>query len=169
MIGNETDSSQMQLLRIHVHLELQLRLKSNFRDFEYSNSALLGQVSIMCTLHLFFFLISCQLILFVTIQVVLNALGHYLFDISFALGWISNGLFGHHSQIVGHGDASLGRRHQTKRHFLLSISFFLKTLLLAQLFLFLLSKEEGDNNSLVLLDLLVFERYGMLYVVRDPI
>jgi hypothetical protein len=123
VISNEADPTQMQLLGIHVHLEFELCLKSNLRDLKDSDSALFSQVSIMLPLHLSFFLVSCQLFFLVAIQVILDALSHDFFDIPLALRWVSDGFFRHHTEIIRHGNASLGCWHQTKRYLLLSVSF----------------------------------------------
>ena len=104
----------MQLLGVHIDFKLQLRLQCNLLNLEHSHSTLFLQVSFMLAFHLGFFLVTSQLLFFVAVQMVLDALCNYFLHFSLAFGWVSNGLFCHYSQIVGHCDTCLRRWHQPK-------------------------------------------------------
>ena len=90
----------MQLLGVHIDFKLQLRLQCNLLNLEHSHSTLFLQVSFMLAFHLGFFLVTSQLLFFVAVQMILDALGNYFLNFSLAFSRVSNGLFCHDSQVV---------------------------------------------------------------------
>lgn len=114
VICYETDSSKVKLLGIHVYFEFELGSKFYLLDLKNSNATFFCQVSIVLTLHLGLFFITSELIVFVTIQMVLDSLGHDFFDLSFTLRWVGNRLLSHNSEVVGHRDPGFRSRHETQ-------------------------------------------------------
>ena len=131
----------MELLGIHVHFELQLCCQWYVFDLEDSDLALISQISLMLPLHLGFFLIPCEFISLVPLQVVLHSLRDDLLHFLLALGRVCYRFLSHHPQVVRHGHPGLRRRHKAKRNLLLLLLLFLEFSLALQFALLLLCQE----------------------------
>ena len=114
VVSYETDATKVQLLRVHIYLKLQCRLQSYLRDFEYSNTALFGQVTIVPASHLCILSLTRQFTLLVPAEVILYALSDDFLNLHFALGRVSNRLLCHHTQVVRHSNACFRRWRQTQ-------------------------------------------------------
>ena len=151
----QAHSTQVELLCVHVHFEAELRLEGHIRHTEESNLTLIGRVSVMLALHLWFLLFFVEFAWLVSLQMSVHPRSHYLLDFSFAGSRVLYSFLGHDFHKVWHGHPWQRSRRQSQLHFLLLVFLLLKALFTSKFFLFRLSQHKRHCHFFVCLNAII--------------